>query len=622
MRARILFLNVVLCLLSAAVATQTGGRIAGTVRDSTGYVLPGVRVDVNGPLPGEEVHATHSNEQGAFNVEGLLPGRYRVTFSLEKFSTVVKENIEVTAGLTRAVDATLKLGELKEVVTVSASVPVVDVQSASQVVTFSPAIEIPAQGRARPKYAHVEENPFRHVTAAPVSTFSIDVDTASYANVRRFINDGELPPRDAVRIEEMVNYFRFDYPAPQDGAPVSITTELAPSPWHSRYRLALIGVRGRDTFLAEQTARNLVFLLDVSGSMKDARKLPLVKQAMRMLTDTLQPRDRVAIVVYAGNSGVVLPSTSGDRKDLIHEAIARLEAGGSTNGGEGIRRAYELARGQYVKGGVNRVILATDGDFNVGVTSYGRLFDLIERERRSGVFLTVLGVGTDNLQDETMEMLADKGNGNYAYLDSVQEAYRVLVREASSTLVTIAKDVKIQVEFNPAAVAAYRLVGYENRLLHTEDFNDDEKDAGDIGAGHTITALYEIIPAGVDVPGPSPESLKYQTVTPRAPRSLSARGGPAEELLTVKLRYKEPEERRSRLMSAVIHNAPGPMSPNLSFASAVAEFGMLLRNSTHLGDASYERVIERGRRFRLDADADEYRAEFIRLAETARNMKP
>jgi Ca-activated chloride channel family protein len=621
MRARILSLNVVLFLLAAVVATQTAGRLTGTARDSTGGVLPGVRIEVKGPLPGDQIRTTLTNDKGAFTLDGLPPGRYRVTFSLEGFTTVIEENVDVTTGATRQLDASLKIGNVTEVVIVAANAPaIVDVMSARQVVRGGGMDEVRKPGRSRARYAHVEENPFRRVSSAPLSTFSIDVDTASYANVRRFLNDGGLPPRDAVRIEEMINYFRFDYPSPPSGVPFSVTTEMSQSPWHPGYRVALIGLRGRETFQAEQAARNLVFLLDVSGSMEDEDKLPLVKQAMRMLTDTLQPRDRVAIVVYAGNSGVVLPSTSGDRKDLIHAAIDRLEAGGSTNGGEGIRRAYELARQQYVKGGVNRVILATDGDFNVGVTSYGRLLDLIERERRSGVFLTVLGVGTDNLQDETMEMLADKGNGNYAYLDSVQEAHRVLVREASSTLVTIARDVKLQVEFNPATVAAYRLVGYENRLLNTEDFNDDEKDAGEIGAGHTVTALYEIIPAGAEVPGPAPEPLKYQAPAPRASRT--ARGTTATELFTVKVRYKEPEERRSRLVSVAVQDAPAPMSPSLSFASAVAEFGMLLRDSAYRGDASYERVTERARRFRGSNIAGEYHAEFIRLVETASRLTP
>ena len=314
-------------------------------------------------------------------------------------------------------------------------------------------------------YDHIEESRFHRVEAEPLSTFSIDVDTASYANVRRFLTDGILPPPGAVRIEELVNYFRFDYPQPSEAAPFSITTELASCPWNAKHRLALIGLQGRAPQDRNPPPRNLVFLLDVSGSMMPSEKLPLVRSAMRMLTDVLTERDRVAIVVYAGASGLVLPSTSGDQKERIHQALARLEAGGSTNGADGIRLAYDVARSNFIRAGVNRVVLATDGDFNVGITSQSELVRLIEKERESGIFLSVLGVGRDNVKDSTMEKLADKGNGNYAYLDSISEARKVLVREAGSTLETIAKDVKIQVEFNPREVAAYRLIGYENRLL-------------------------------------------------------------------------------------------------------------------------------------------------------------
>jgi Ca-activated chloride channel family protein len=360
-------------------------------------------------------------------------------------------------------------------------------------------------------------------------------------------------------------------------------------------------------------ARNLVFLLDVSGSMSSSDKLPLVRHGMRMLVDTLAARDRVAIVVYAGSSGLVLPSTPGDQKARIHDAIARLEAGGSTNGAEGIQLAYRTAREQFVRGGVNRVILATDGDFNVGVTSQDALVRLIEEERASGVFLSVLGVGTGNLKDSTMEKLADKGNGNYAYLDSLHEARRVLVAEAGATLVTIAKDVKLQIEFNPQTVEGYRLIGYENRVLRHEDFNDDKKDAGEIGAGHSVTALYEIVPAGVKMAGGAVDPLKYQAPPTR-------REGTSTELLTVKLRYKAPDGDESRLISAAVGNRTHGMNANTGFASAVAEVGMLLRRSPHAPGGSYESAIARARRFRGD-DADGYRAEFIKLAELAASLQ-
>jgi Ca-activated chloride channel family protein len=463
-------------------------------------------------------------------------------------------------------------------------------------------------------YDHIEDNRFHRVDADPLSTFSIDVDTASYANVRRFLADGGLPPAGAVRTEELVNYFRFAYPQPSGADPFSITTELAECPWNPKHRLALIGLQGRAATGRDPAPRNLVFLLDVSGSMMPADKLPLVRKAMRMLTDVLTERDRVAIVVYAGASGLVLPSTPGDQKERIVEALERLEAGGSTNGADGIQLAYQVARRNFIRGGVNRVVLATDGDFNVGVTNQSDLVRLIEHERESGIFLSVLGVGTGNLKDSTMEKLADKGNGNYSYLDSVHEARKVLVQEVGGTLETIAKDVKIQVEFNPREVAAYRLIGYENRLLNHEDFNDDKKDAGEIGAGHSVTALYEIVPAGATLDTPGVDPLKYQR------ESREARAAASGELFTVKVRYKEPDGDTSRLSSRVLMNRPAAMTANLGFASAVAEFGMLLRESPDRGTASFESLTARARTFRGD-DTDGYRAQFIQLAERAATLR-
>ena len=462
-------------------------------------------------------------------------------------------------------------------------------------------------------YDHVEENRFRRVDADPLSTFSIDVDTAAYANVRRFLSDGGLPPTGAVRVEELINYFRFDYPQPSGRDPFSITTELTACPWNPRHRLALIGLQGRQLPDRDPSPRNLVFLIDVSGSMMPPDKLPLVRTAMRMLADVLTERDRVAIVVYAGASGLVLPSTSGDQKDRIHQALGGLEAGGSTNGASGIRLAYEVARKNFIPGGVNRVVLATDGDFNVGVTNQSELVQLIERERESGVFLSVLGVGTGNLKDSTMEKLAGKGNGNYAYLDSLHEARKVLVRELGGTLTTIAKDVKIQVEFNPLTVDGYRLIGYENRVMAHEDFDDDTKDAGDIGAGHSVTALYEIVPKGERTPGTSRTPLKYQ----QRPRATAAARG--SDLMTVAVRFKQPDGEQSARVAHTLRNAPRPMTANLGFASAVAEFGMLLRGSEHAGGASYGAVIDRARRYSGD-DRHGYHAEFISLAERAAQL--
>jgi Ca-activated chloride channel homolog len=462
-------------------------------------------------------------------------------------------------------------------------------------------------------YDRIDDNPFRRVTQDPLSTFSIDVDTASYANVRRFLNGGSLPPRDAVRIEELVNYFRFDYPRPVNGQPFSVTTEIAACPWNSSHKLALIGLQAKALDMDSVPARNLVFLIDVSGSMMPPDKLPLIRTAMRMLVDTLTERDRIAIVVYAGSSGLVLPSTSGAHKEQIHQAIARLEAGGSTNGAAGITLAYQVAQEQFVKGGINRVILATDGDFNVGVTNQGDLTRLIEEKRTSGIFLSVLGVGTGNVKDSTMEKLADRGNGNYAYLDSLHEARKVLVKEAGATLVTVAKDVKIQVEFNPANVTAYRLIGYENRLLRNEDFNDDKKDAGEIGAGHTVTALYEIVPAGVEIDAPTVDPLKYQR-----PASATVSAARAE-LMTVKLRYKAPDGDESRLITVPVKNRTAELSANVGFAAAVAQFGMVLRQSEHRGSSTLQDAAAMARRFR-GADPDGYRAEFVRLVELAGSL--
>ena len=441
------------------------------------------------------------------------------------------------------------------------------------------------------EYGRFEENPFLRPSDDPLSTFSIDVDRASYSNVRRFLSSGQRPPRQAVRIEEMVNYFTYDYPEPSSD-PFSITTELAACPWNGKHQLLLIGLQGKRIRTEDLPPSNLVFLIDTSGSMQSSDKLPLVKAGLRLLVDQLRPADRVAIVTYAGSAGLVLPSTPGSAKGQIMSAIEQLEAGGSTAGAEGIVLAYDVARENLLTRGNNRVILTTDGDFNVGVTSDGELESLIEEKRRSGIFLTVLGFGTGNIKDSKMELLADKGNGNYAYIDSLMEARKTLVHEMGATLFTIAKDVKIQVELNPARVGAYRLIGYENRLLRSQDFNDDRKDAGELGAGHSVTALYEIIPPGVEVPAGTVDALKYQTATTR---------GGGSELATVKLGYKDPEGDTSRLLTRVIQGSPSPvLSENLRLASAVAELGLLLRDSPHKGNASYAEVEERVASVRMD----------------------
>jgi len=462
-------------------------------------------------------------------------------------------------------------------------------------------------------YDHITENAFRLAADSPLSTFSIDVDAASYANVRRFLTDSRMPPKDAVRIEELVNYFKYSYPEPEGKHPFSIVAEVSECPWNAERKLVHIGIKGKSMAKENLPPSNLVFLVDTSGSMESPNKLPLLRKALRLLVDQLRDEDRLSIVAYAGSAGLVLPPTPGSSKAAILEALERLSAGGSTAGGEGIRLAYEVAVENLMKDGNNRVILATDGDFNVGPSSDGELVRMIEARRDQGVFLTVLGFGTGNYQDSKMEKLADKGNGNYAYIDDILEAKKVLVAEMGSTLLTIAKDVKIQVEFNPARVQAYRLIGYENRKLQARDFNDDKKDAGELGAGHTVTALYEVVPAGVEFSGGGVDALKYQTTEVKKGAADSG------ELLTVKFRYKEPGGKKSVLITRPLADADAAWkdaSENLRFSSAVAGFGMLLRGSEHSGDLDYAKVRKMARRASGE-DEGGYRAEFLRLVDKA-----
>ncbi len=472
----------------------------------------------------------------------------------------------------------------------------------------------PGGGFNTEEYNRIVDNSFVAVSQDPLATLSIDVDTASYANVRRFLNQKTLPPPDAVRIEEMINYFTYDYAAPEDGRPVSVNAEVSAAPWNPQHRLVRLGIKGIEIPVDERAPSNLVFLVDVSGSMRDQNKLPLLKSGMKLLVEQLGENDRVAIVVYAGASGMVLPSTGGDKNGRILAALERLSAGGSTNGGAGIELAYDTAVTNFIEGGINRVILATDGDFNVGVTHNGALTRLIEEKARTGVFLSVLGFGLGNYNDAGLEALADKGNGNYAYIDTIKEARKVLVHEMGSTLVTIAKDVKIQVEFNPAEVNAYRLIGYENRVLEHQDFNDDTKDAGEIGSGHTVTALFEVVPTGVDMPLPGIDPLKYQTPAERSTRTESG------ELLTMKVRYKEPDGDESKLMEVPVvdrQNQLADAGTDYRFAASVAGFGMLLRDSPHKGNATYDSILELAESS-VGLDKEGYRAEFIELIRRAR----
>lgn len=610
----------------------------GTVQ---GRISGGTRASIS-VICGSVARAATTDATGKFSISGLPAGSCQLTASAPGFKTVTV-TVTVSANSTAAVSVALQSAgkaepktdpKPKDAIRDVAKEPVAplakppsrhayNVVSPSPSAPPPPAMPGPMTMEQDPdhnteSYSRIDDNPFHRVAIRPLSTFSVDVDTASYANTRRFLTGGKLPPKDAVRIEEMINYFSYAYGAPAKGEPFSITTDVVDSPWNAKLKLVRIGLQAPAIDDAKVPARNLVFLLDVSGSMSSANKLPLLKQAMNLLVTQLRPQDKIAIVTYAGNAGLALPATSGREKDLIRNAIFRLEPGGSTNGAAGIQLAYDIAEKNTIKGGINRVILATDGDFNVGTTNEGDLTRLIEVERKRGVFLTVLGFGMGNTKDSTMEKLADRGNGNYAYIDTINEARKVLVKEAGATLVTVAKDVKLQIEFNPAVVAGYRLIGYENRLLKDEDFNDDKKDAGDIGAGHSVTALYEIVPAGVDVPAAKVDDLKYQTKP--APNATAG----TRELMTVKIRYKAPDGEQSKLLSRPVKNesvALAQAPTDLRWAAAIAGFGMMLRESPHRGNLTWKQVAAMAKGA-LGPDTEGYRAEAIKLIDAASRATP
>ena len=464
-------------------------------------------------------------------------------------------------------------------------------------------------------YSSFAENRFKDATSDPLSTFSLDVDVASYSNVRRMINQGKRPDRDAVRVEQFINYFSYDYPNPSGEHPMGVITETQPCPWNREHLLVRIGVKAKEVPSQNLPATNFVFLIDVSGSMFSPNRLPLVKSSLKLLTNNLREKDHVSIVVYAGAAGEVLPSTSGADKQKIFEALDALEAGGSTAGGAGIELAYKVAQKNFIHDGNNRIILCTDGDFNVGVSSEKGLENLIEEKRKSGVYLTVLGYGMGNYKDSKLQTLSQKGNGNHAYIDNIQEANRVLVQEFGSTMYAVAKDVKMQVEFNPAYVRAYRLVGYESRLLNKEDFNDDTKDAGELGAGHTVTAFYEVIPVGVKSAFGGVDELKYQS---SKPLQLLYNN----ELMNVKLRYKPLDSPNSVMMHVPVMTTDKNKTPSVdfTFASAVAMFGQLLRDSDFKGTSTYDAVVALARKGFGD-DKQGYRREFVRLAEAMKQLE-
>ena len=587
------------------------GGIWGVVKDHVGTGVSGVEVTLEDERSGM-TRLAGTDSAGRYAFPGLSLGRYRALVATDGFKTS-RRAVEYRGGSQRE-DFALELGAVIEAVPVFAR---------GRSIRAGPSAGLPWQRGLSPppefnteEYGLLEEPGFAAVVNRPLSTFSIDVDTASYANVRRFLRDGRLPPVDAVRIEELVNYFDYDYPEPAEGEPFGIFTEMAGCPWEPSHRLVHIGLRSKAVATADLPPANLVFLIDVSGSMGAADKLPLLKKAFSLLVRQLRPQDRVAVVAYAGAAGMVLPPISGARKTEVFNALSRLDAGGSTAGGAGIELAYRLARENFTEDGNNRVILATDGDFNVGVSSDGDLVRMIERERDAGVFLSVLGFGTGNLKDSKMELVADHGNGNYAYIDNILEARRVLVEQMGATLLTVAKDVKLQVEFNPAQIQAYRLIGYENRRLRDEEFNDDRTDAGDLGAGHSVTALYEVILAGSGGPRSGVAPLKYQKTTVRPDASES------NEVLTVKVRFKPPRGSRSRLLTRVLARPDAKAEPTQAFhfAAAVAEFGLLLRSSPYKGAADFDRAFEQVR-LALGTDEAGRRSEFLSLIRTAQGLR-
>jgi Ca-activated chloride channel family protein len=637
-----------------AVALADTLTISGRVADTKGVGLPGVTVLIKGTALG-----VSTDQDGRYTLVGV-PRKGKLIFSFVGY--VTQEKPAPTNGQPLNVVLVEDLKSLNEVVVtgygasrhhsmtgnVSTTAPAlqgrvagVQIRGAAssprraKSIRFGPpvvaydqeelkdkAIALTYPARPEPgagdTYAKVEENKFLAVAKEPLSTFSLDVDNASYTNVRRFLNESQLPPRDAVRVEEMLNYFHYQLPAPAAASPdpVRISAELSECPWAAGHQLARIGIQAKKVETASLPPANLVFLVDVSGSMDAPDRLPLVQAGLKLLVRQLRPQDHVALVAYAGAAGLVLPPTAGSRQADILEAIDRLQAGGSTAGGAGLRLAYSVAQQYVQKGGNNRVVLATDGDFNVGESSDAAMEQLIVQQRETGVFLTVLGVGRGNLRDSRMELLADKGNGNYAYLDNLDEARRTLVAQFGGTLFTVAKDVKLQVEFNPARVASYRLIGYENRLLANEDFNNERKDAGELGAGHTVMALYELVPVGSA--SPLVDGLKYQ------PQATQMSTGSTTEVLTVKLRYKEPQGLRSKVLAQQLAGTATPIeqaSADQQFAAAVAEFGQLLRQSEQCGTATWAtaaHLAEAGR----GPDAEGYRAELVRLVRLAQGLSP
>ena len=595
---------------ASGFTSPSGRQITGKVTTDGGESLPGVSVLVKGTTTG-----TSTDHLGNYSIT-VPDGNPVLVFSFVGFVTK-----EIKVGSKTRIDAVLQADsqELSEVAVETEIAKPVRIRGVGSLKEKKTGIAgAPAMQHAydyqgpdwnTEEYDAINENIFHDAMRNPLATFSIDVDAASYSNIRRFINNGQRPPKDAVRIEEMVNYFQYDYDQPKGDDPFAVHTEISTAPWNSKHRLIHIGLQGKRIPTENLPPSNLVFLVDVSGSMAEPNKLPLLKSSFKLLVEKLREQDHVAIVVYAGAAGLVLEPTSGAEKKKITDALDKLEAGGSTAGGAGIQLAYAVAKEHFKKEGNNRVILATDGDFNIGESSNAAMERLIEEKRRDGVFLTVLGFGMGNYKDSKMETLSDKGNGNYAYIDNITEARKVLVNEFGGTLFAIAKDVKFQLEFNPSKVKAYRLIGYENRMLKNEDFNNDQKDAGELGSGHTVTALYEIIPVGVESEFFKIDPLKYQStkIDPAAVKS--------DELMTIKLRYKKPDGNTSKLLVHPLvddHRDLAKTSENFRWSASVAAFGMLLRDSEYVKGFTYSDVTALAESAR-GSDQEGYRIEFINI---------
>lgn len=605
---RLTLIFTVLSLLSSfgfAIDRTISGQVT-SIEDGT--PIPGVNIVLKGTTTG-----TITNHLGKYEI--TIPDSGKVL--IFSFIGYVSKEIKIEVLSVMDVVLSLDVNQLSEVIVTGVSIESHKSQLGYAIANMASGVHINSVSDNYPihnteSYDAINENIFKQPLNAPYSTFSIDVDAASYSNMRRFLNNGQMPPKDAVRIEEMINYFNYSYKQPTGEDPFSVSTEISTAPWNPQHRLVHVGLQGKKIATDNLPASNLVFLLDVSGSMSSANKLPLLKAGFKLLVGQLRPQDHVSIAVYAGAAGLVLPPTSGSEKSTILAALNNLQAGGSTAGGAGIKLAYKVALENFKKDGNNRIILATDGDFNIGASSNGEMQRLIEEKRNQGVFLTALGFGMGNYKDSKMETIADKGNGNYAYIDNILEAKKVLVNEFGGTLFTIAKDVKLQVEFNPTKVAAYRLIGYENRMMRDEDFNNDKKDAGELGSGHTVTALYEIIPVGLDSEFIPVDDLKYQqkNIKPSAQNS--------KELLSIKLRYKHPSGNKSKLLSHSVIDQKTNLtktSNNFQWSAAVAGFGMLLRDSEFKNDLTFQDVLKLARNGK-GSDKEGYRIEFINLVQS------